>query len=146
MNDIGDRGEYSDNEELNDTFDIFSSHESLAEECTEKVAFGKFKKSDLKIDLNDLSADEDTKVEGNKLDCLGDNSEADGEDWSNMHKVQNFASEIKVKQVRPEGIPMLDLMDDDKSQSMAASLAISMCKEIDYQKEMEVRQAIFKLN
>jgi len=29
-------------------------------------------------------------------------------------------------------------MDDDKSQSVAASLAISMCKEIDYQKEMKV--------
>jgi len=33
-------------------------------------------------------------------------------------------------------------MDDEKSQSVAASLAVSMCKEIDYQKEMQVRRAV----
>jgi hypothetical protein len=144
MDDMGDDGEYSDDEELNDTFDIFSSRESLAEERTEKVekVFGQFKKSDLKIDLNDLSADEDTKVERKKdKNGLSSENEVDDDGFSSF-KAQNFGMQLKVRQVRPEIIPMLDLMDDEKSQSVAASLAVSMCKEIDYQKEMQVRRAV----
>jgi len=143
MDDMGDDGEYSDDEELNDTFDIFSSRESLAEEGAEKV-FGQFKKSDLKIDLDELSADEDTKVERKKdKNALRSENEVDDDDdgLSNF-KAQNFGMQLKVRQVRPEIIPMLDLMDDEKSQSVAASLAVSMCKEIDYQKEMQVRRAV----
>ena len=43
------------------------------------------------------------------------------------------------KHKKPDNIPilMLDLIDDDKSQSVTVSLAKSMCKEIDYKKEME---------
>lgn len=124
--------DYSDDDDMNDTFDIFSSQESLVDE--EKQP-SQFKKSDLMIDLGALS-DEETRAEvPHKVD-------ASIFDEDSIIPISNFkAQSVRVeqkKQVKPENIPMLDLMDDDKSQSVAASLAISMCKEIDYQKEMEV--------
>lgn len=133
--------------DLDDTFDIFSSQESLndADKCkiTKNVPEpNNLKKFDLKIDLGELSADEDTQIEQkNKLQFQNDEIDED----SVVH-ISNFKAESsrkpQKKQVKPEIIPMLDLLDDDKSQSVAASLAISMCKEIDYQKEMEVNVMI----
>ena len=94
---------------------------------------------DLKIDLGQLS-DEDTRVDrekNTKLNKIPNEYEEDSIIAMSNFKAQSVRTEQK-KQVKPSNIPMLDLIDDDKSQSVAASLAISMCKEIDYQKEMEV--------
>ena len=117
--------EYSDDDECNDTFDIFSSQESLNETVS------KAKKFDLTIDLGGLSGDDE------KPAFVPSSHHID--EFNEMNPMITVTSN-SVRQVKPEIIPnlMLDLMDDDKSQSVAASLAISMCKEIDYQKEMEV--------
>ena len=119
--------EYSDDDECNDTFDIFSSQESLNE------AVSKAKKFDLTIDLGELSADDEKP----KF-VPPSNHIVEFNEMNPMITITHASN--SVRQVKPEIIPnlMLDLMDDDKSQSVAASLAISMCKEIDYQKEMEV--------
>lgn len=134
-----------------DTFDIFSSQESLNE--VDKCMITKAKTTflppfsglDLKIDLGGLSEDE-TQVGKTKQQsyiqkqqqlCKSNEYEEDSIIPISNFKAQSSRVERK-QQVRPEIIPMLDLMDDDKSQSVAASLAISMCKEIDYQKEMKV--------
>lgn len=126
--------------DLDDTFDIFSSQESLNEAYKCKITKNdpsNLKKFDLKIDLGELSADEDTRIEQNKKFQFQNEVDDDSAHISNF-KAESSRKQQK-KQVKPEIIPMLDLLDDDKSQSVAASLAMSMCKEIDYQKEMEVK-------
>ena len=126
--------DYSNDEDNNDTFDIFSSQESLEKTIEENV-----KQMDLNIDLGLLS-DQEEESKAEKKIVL--NYHFDDDCSINEKLTSNVLSSARQKlQKKPDNIPnlMLDLMDDDKStQSVAASLAKSMCKEIDYQKEMEI--------
>lgn len=141
-----------------DTFDMFSSQESLNKEPTkldsitnskgEKIVFGKQSvakagadKLDLRIDLGQLS-DADDYVESKNVvqppHAINVTDEYPAE--SNIFRSSRSNSVSARQQIKPQNIPnlALDLMDDDRSQSVAASLAKSMCKEIDYQQEMEL--------
>lgn len=150
-NEDGETVDYS-NEEKNDTFDIFSSQESL-----EKTIEESFKNINLNIDLGLLSDhdnDESEPVVNNKnlnsntnettkIIKYDSDSDQDCSSLENVKLTSNVLSSGRQQalQIKPDIIPnlMLDLIDDDKStQSVAASLAKSMCKEIDYQKEMEI--------
>ena len=97
---------------------------------------------DLKIDLAQLNSSDDDyndnegKVDHNNLSF----DESDEEIVPKNDTIRNISSR---QQIKPDIIPNLvfDQFDDDRSLSVAVSLAKSMCKEIDYQKEME---AIYK--
>ena len=150
-----------------DTFDIFSSQDSLTNddddlEKTErnalssknidKVEMVRFAAADLKIDLGQLSGDDecDEKEIKDKKTNYYNNDDAQDENNNNEEQnndiiISSVASTSRQQYPKPDNIPnlMLDLMDDDKSQSVAASLAKSLCKEIDYKQEMEM---IYKKN
>ena len=98
-------------------------------------------KFDLKIDLGQLSADEDNTLNNtfNKQKNLNNVAHEDEESY-NLNEIINSCTNRTQQQIKPDHIPnlCLDLIEDDKSQSVAASLAKSMCKEINYKKEMEM--------
>jgi hypothetical protein len=137
-------------EDKNDTFDIFSSEENLEKTIQENFTSNN-KDIDLKIDLGCLSDHHDEEEHENinkksKIINFADSNDYD-EDYSIIIENDKLTSNRITSgrqnqlQTKPENIPnlMLDLMDDEKStQSVTASLAKSMCKEIDYQKEMEI--------
>lgn len=102
----------------------------------------------------DIFSNEETKRKTSNLDLKIDLSQlntSDEEDNDKYHYEQDFKHSSEVKpfesnfssssrqQIKPNIIPnlMLDHIDDDRSVSVSASLAKSMCKEIDYKKEME---------
>jgi hypothetical protein len=139
-----------------DTFDMFSSQESLNEHkdtITSPVKSEKAntvpqtpKKVELMIDLGQLSDQEgadDLDVEDNTKNAK---VQQDYEKFSptadtneSMFRQAMSTRSTSRQQIKPDHIPNLALdMDDDRSQSVAVSLAKSMCKEIDYQKEMEM--------
>lgn len=136
-------------EDKNDTFDIFSSEENLEKTIQENFTSNN-KDIDLKIDLGCLSDQHDEEEHENinkksKINFADFND--DDEDYSIIIENDKLTSNRITSgrqnqlQTKPENIPnlMLDLIDDEKStQSVTASLAKSMCKEIDYQKEMEI--------
>jgi hypothetical protein len=136
-------------EDKNDTFDIFSSEENLEKTIQENFTSNN-KDIDLKIDLGCLSDQHDEEENENinkksKINFADFND--DDEDYSIIIENDKLTSNRITSgrqnqlQTKPENIPnlMLDLIDDEKStQSVTASLAKSMCKEIDYQKEMEI--------
>ncbi len=139
-----------------DTLDMFSSQDSLNDlkipnefkrnEHVEARTSEYDKKFDLKIDLGQLSDDE----EENEMNS-NQNHEID-EDMIHKQFENNGAQtdsppmepfwskrEATFKQTKPDNIPNLALdIDDDKSVSVAASIAKSMCKEINYKNEMEM--------
>jgi len=136
------KAEYNSDDENQDTFDIFSSQESLEKTIQENV-----KQLDLNIDLGCLS-DQDNEEDTNGSDNSAQKKLVEKFDFdedcsiiANENLTSNVLNSARQQQLqkKPDNIPnlMLDLMDDDKSQSVAASLAKSMCKEIDYHKEME---------
>ena len=108
---------------------------------------------DLKIDLGQLSGDEDTKplprptATKNASTLLSPPRRLQHLQQQRQRqqqqklKQQRHQRPIK-EQVKPENVPnlVLDLNnDEERSQSVAAvSLAMSMCKEIDYHHEMEM--------
>lgn len=112
-----------DHSDEENTLDIFSNGE-LKE---------KNSNLDLKIDLTQLNtSDEEENDKCHHLDqYLKPTSEIKPSETS-------FSSSSR-QQIKPDNIPnlMLDHIDDDRSISVAVSLAKSMCKEIDYKKEME---------
>ena len=145
----------SNDDSSSDTFAIFSSQESLNNSIkySIKPSLNKLKKSndivpkvpknfELMIDLGQLSDADDRDVEENqqnssKTSIKASPQEANAEATRNSLSVTNRSS--ARQQIKPDHIPNLALdVDDDRSQSVAASLAQSMCIEIDYQKEMEL--------
>ncbi len=159
-------GKSSDDGE--DTFDIFSSQDSLTndDDLTErnalssknkdKVEMVRFAAADLKIDLGQLSGDDECNEKAIKDKTSNYCNNDDAQDENNNEEqnelnqnndiiISSVASTSRQQYPKPDNIPnlMLDLMDDDKSQSVAASLAKSLCKEIDYKQEMEM---IYKKN
>ena len=156
FNFVNDRSSYDDQEETKveynsddddddenqDTFDIFSSQESLEKTIQENV-----KQLDLNIDLGCLS-DQDNEEEMNGSENIAQKKLVEKFDFdedcsiiANENLTSNVLTSARQQQLqkKPDNIPnlMLDMMDDDKSQSVTVSLAKSMCKEIDYHKEME---------
>jgi hypothetical protein len=98
---------------------------------------------DLKIDLGQLSVDEDDFTnQGKEKNNLEKKSalEEEDEDSYDLNEIIMNSTNRTQRQIKPDNIPnlCLDLMDDEKSQSVAASLAKSMCKEINYKNEMEM--------
>lgn len=143
-------------EDAEDTLNMLSSRESLnnidikeSENDTRLMTKTQttneiLKNFNLNINLDDLSGDDDEVANENKKNNkeyegknLNYNNEDDDDDNDLM--MQPLSSTQRAKQIKPSFIPnlMLDNNDDDKSISVAASLAKSMCKEIDYKQEME---------
>lgn len=132
-----------DSDSGSDTFDIFSSQESLKNENVAKLDESSqikkpLEKINLSIDLSGLRSDDEEdfikkKVEEEKKE----NEDDDNEDNFIITTSRNPSS--SRRQIKPDNIPnlALDLFDDDKSQSVTVSLAKSMCNEINYKKEME---------
>jgi hypothetical protein len=147
-----------------DTFAMFSDDEDSANdgEETKKDAITSPVKSasssgsvgvqklDLMIDLGQLSDPDGADDRDFEDNCIkkGGNKNNQSKDFvkfsptalTNEDMFRNALSNRSTnRQVKPDHIPNLALdVDDDRSQSVAVSLAKSMCKEIDYQKEMEM--------
>ncbi len=118
-----------------DTLNMISSHESFHQENELKENVTNLKKFNLAINLGDLSDDED---KANKIKQNIPKIEHDYK--SEEDDIMIMPNSSQFRQVKPSCIPNLMLCDpneDDRSVSVAASLAVSMCNEIDYQKEME---------
>ena len=126
--------ESRDTSDSEDTLNMISSHESFHKEIDAKD--NDFKKFNLAINLGDLSGDdEDKSIKIGKTIPKIENYDINEED-----DIMIMPNSSQFKQVKPSFIPNLmlcDPNDDDRSVSVAASLAVSMCNEIDYQKEME---------
>lgn len=137
-----------------DTFDIFSSRESLKNDdynnnnnaSTASSKRGKLK-MDLSIDLSGLNSDDDdvkkekvaTKEHPATINVENPKENDDDNFILSVNASKRNSSSATIRQVKPDNIPnlALDQFDDDRSQSVTVSLAKSMCKEIDYKKEME---------
>lgn len=137
-----------------DTFDIFSSRESLKNDdynnnnaSNASPKRGKLK-MDLSIDLSGLNSDDDdvkkekvaTKEQPATINNVENPKENDDDNFIlSVNASKRNSSSATIRQVKPDNIPnlALDQFDDDRSQSVTVSLAKSMCKEIDYKKEME---------
>ena len=129
----------SESSDSEDTLNMISSAESFHKKTDSNQNNGSdLKKFNLAINLDDLSDDDEDRAAKNvnknlipKIKVEHDHEEDD---------IMIMPNQSQFKQVKPSYIPNLmlcDPNDDDKSVSVAASLAVSMCNEIDYQKEME---------
>ncbi|CAF0846413.1 unnamed protein product [Brachionus calyciflorus] len=136
VNDDQDDDHVHDHSDDENTLDIFSSDEESIENNNNK----NMKNLDLKIDLAQLNtSDDDDEYVDNDFDF---NEPPSVKEDRNQESNLNSSNR---QQIKPDIIPnlILDQLDDDRSLSVAVSLAKSMCKEIDYQKEME---ALFVTN
>lgn len=111
-----------DHSDEENTLDIFSNDKETSE---------KKKNMNLKIDLSLLNTSDE---EDNRNDY-----DEDTQINNEMKPLESSFSSSSRQQIKPDNIPnlVLDQIDEDRSVSVAVSLAKSMCKEIDYKKEME---------
>lgn len=146
-----------------DTFDIFSSRESLhnddhhnihdhhstittvtkptmisSNQTTSQSTQQRpvLKKMNLSIDLSGIHSDDDDYETKNHQNYQIPDQE---DDHFILTTSKRTSASSSMRQIKPDNIPnlALDVFDDDKSQSVTVSLAKSMCKEINYKKEME---------
>lgn len=130
-----------DSDTGSDTFDIFSSHESLVDHPAGNPGTQPLPLN-LNIDLSDINksdSEHEDLIPDDKTYTVGVKHVQLNDDEPKFSASSSANSTTRRQQIKPDNIPnlALDQMDDDKSISVTVSLAKSMCKEINYKKEME---------